>query len=66
MDLSPYFNRNGIVSDGVPFSGGLDGNGDAFSAQSLPRFVIFNGVRLALELPDYIYQDTGAAGPPTG
>ncbi len=66
VDLSADFNRNGIVTDGVPYSGGLGGSGYAFSAQSLPRYVIFNGVSLALKLPSYIYQNSGAAGATDG
>jgi len=55
VNLAGVFNRQGIVSDGTKFSSvGLAG-GFAFSAQSLQRVVIFNGVLLNLNLPLYIY-----------
>jgi hypothetical protein len=31
-DLSGAFNQVGAVADGTTFAGGLDGNGDAYSA----------------------------------
>jgi beta-glucanase (GH16 family) len=43
VDLSSSFNQVGSVTDGTPFSGGLDGNGDAYSANLLGSTLSANG-----------------------
>jgi beta-glucanase (GH16 family) len=43
VDLSSAFNQAGIVADGTAPSGGLDGNGDAYSANLLGATVTANG-----------------------
>jgi hypothetical protein len=45
-NLSPYYNRAGIYSDGRTFSGGLDTVGYAYSADLLGRARGWNGVSL--------------------
>jgi hypothetical protein len=44
VNLSSYYNRAGIYSDGRTFSGGLDGGGYAFSANSLGASLIWNNL----------------------
>jgi hypothetical protein len=48
IGLSPSFNRTGIVNDGSTFSGGLDGGGNALSANLLGSSVTFGGATYAL------------------
>jgi hypothetical protein len=43
VSLAGAFNRVGIVNDGTTFSGGLDGGGNALSAQLLGPSVTLNG-----------------------
>jgi hypothetical protein len=43
ISLAGAFNRVGIVNDGTTFSGGLDGGGNALSAQQLGSSVTLNG-----------------------
>jgi hypothetical protein len=43
VDLSGSFNDVGLVADGTPFSGGLDGNGSAYSANLLGTSVTSGG-----------------------
>src|SRR5262249_19771540 len=42
-DLSGAFNQVGAVADGATFDGGLDGNGDAYSATLLGSTLSANG-----------------------
>src|SRR5262245_56597141 len=52
VDVSAAFNRVGIVNDGTRFSGGgLDGGGNALSANLLDSFVTFNGAAYNLGFP---------------
>lgn len=51
-DLSGSFNQTGVVSDGAPFSGGLDGNGDAYSATLLGPALSANGYDFNLGAAD--------------
>jgi beta-glucanase (GH16 family) len=51
VDLSSSFNQVGGVTDGTPFSGGLDGNGNAYSASLLGPAVMANGSLFALGAP---------------
>ena len=48
VDLSGSFNQVGLVSDGMPFSGGLDGNGKAYSANLLGTSLTSGGVTFSL------------------
>ncbi|MFK2890915.1 hypothetical protein ISS98_07250 [Dyella flagellata] len=49
VDLSSYFNVNGIYTDGTSFStGGLDSDGYAYSSQALGTSLTFNGQSFAL------------------
>jgi hypothetical protein len=43
VSLSTSFNTTGIYIDGARFSGGLDGDGNALSANLLPSGLSFNG-----------------------
>jgi hypothetical protein len=52
VDLSNSFNRVGIVTDGSTFTGGLDGDGSALSANLLGSSVSWNGQTFALGSPD--------------
>jgi regulation of enolase protein 1 (concanavalin A-like superfamily) len=52
-DLSASFNAAGIVADGTPFTGGLDGNGNAYSANLLGA---------SLNVGDHVVFNLGAAG----
>jgi hypothetical protein len=53
VDLSGAYNQVGIASDGVPPSGGgLDGNGDAYSANLLGTSVTAGGVTFNLGAAD--------------
>jgi beta-glucanase (GH16 family) len=51
VDLSSSFNQLGAVADGTSFAGGLDGNGDAYSANSLGPVVTSGGVDFNLGAP---------------
>jgi hypothetical protein len=42
-NLSGAFNREGIVTDGTTFSGGLDGGGSSYSSNLLGTTLTFNG-----------------------
>jgi hypothetical protein len=53
VDLSSSFNATGIVADGTPFTGGLDGNGNAYSANLLGT---------SLNLGGHVVFNLGAAG----
>jgi beta-glucanase (GH16 family) len=52
VDLSSSFNQLGSVTDGTPFSGGLDGNGDAYSANLLGSTLSANGYDFNLGAAD--------------
>jgi beta-glucanase (GH16 family) len=52
VDLSSSFNQVGSVTDGTPFSGGLDGNGDAYSATLLGSTLAANGYAFNLGAAD--------------
>ena len=52
VDLSPAFNRIGIVRDGTTFTGGLDGAGNAYSANLLGSTVNAEGTSFALGSPN--------------
>jgi hypothetical protein len=52
VGLGNAFNRVGIVSDGTTFSGGLDGGGNALSAQQLGSSVTLNGSFYAFGAPN--------------
>jgi hypothetical protein len=43
-DLTGSFNAVGAAADGTPFAGGLDGNGNAYSADALGPVVTSGGV----------------------
>ena len=47
-DLSSAFNRTGIVTDGTPFTGGLDGAGDALSSSLLGPTLMAGGATFDL------------------
>ncbi len=51
-DLSAAFNQTGAVSDGAAFAGGLDGNGDAYSAALLGSALSANGYDFNLGAAD--------------
>jgi beta-glucanase (GH16 family) len=51
VDLSASFNQIGATGDGAPFAGGLDGNGNAYSADSLGPIVTASGVDFNLGAP---------------
>ncbi len=51
-DLSASFNQVGSVTDGTPFSGGLDGNGGAYSATLLGSTLSANGYNFNLGAAD--------------
>lgn len=51
-NLSSYYNRTGIYTDGRAFSGGLDNDGNAYSANLLGSSPVWNGVTFALGIPD--------------
>lgn len=63
VSLAASFNRIGIYNDGSSFSsgGGLDGVGDAYSAQLLGSSLEFNGVLYRLGAANYA-NDVSAAG----
>jgi len=45
VNLSPYFNLNGIYNDGTVYStGGLDGQGDSYSAKLLGKSRVLDGM----------------------
>ena len=44
VDLSSYYNRAGIFSDGQTFAGGIDGSGSAFSENLLGTSLFWNGL----------------------
>ncbi len=48
------FNRLGIVTDGSTFTGGLDGNGNAYSANLLGSIVNSNGASFSLGVPNVL------------
>lgn len=48
VDLSSTFNKVGIVNDGSTFSGGLDNDGNALSANWLNGSVVWNNQQYAL------------------
>src|SRR5262249_59670240 len=48
VDLSGSFNLAGIVNDGTTFSGGLDGNGNAYSGSLLGTSLTAGGVTFNL------------------
>ena len=48
VDLSSVFNRVGLAADGTNFSGGLDGYGDALSANALGSSLSWNDVPFTL------------------
>jgi len=48
VDLSSYYNTEGITSNGTTFSGGLDGDGNAYSATALGSSVSWNGITFTL------------------
>lgn len=50
--LSSAFNREGIVTNGTTFSGGLDGDGYAYSANLLGSSVTWNGQTFSLGTPN--------------
>jgi hypothetical protein len=52
-DLSASYNAAGIVADGTPFTGGLDGNGNAYSANLLGT---------SLNVGGHVVFNLGAAG----
>jgi hypothetical protein len=62
VNLSGYFNVNGIYTDGTSFStGGLDGDGYAYSSQALGTSLTFNGQTFALgssNSPDAVSSQT--------
>jgi hypothetical protein len=51
VDLSSAFNRTGIVSDGSMFSGGLDGDGNALSANLLGTSQTWNETTFNIGAP---------------
>ncbi len=51
-DLSASFNQVGSVTDGTPFSGGLDGSGNAYSATLLGSTLSANGYNFNLGAAD--------------
>jgi hypothetical protein len=51
VNLSTSFNRIGIVHDGAIFSGGIDGSGYAYSAESLGSTVTSGGATFNLGTP---------------
>ncbi len=51
-DLSAAFSQTGAVSDGAAFAGGLDGNGDAYSAALLGSALSANGYDFNLGAAD--------------
>jgi beta-glucanase (GH16 family) len=51
VDLSASFNQIGSVTDGTTFSGGLDGNGNAYSASLLGGNLMANGFLFAFGDP---------------
>jgi hypothetical protein len=52
VSLSPVYNRTGIVTDGKTFSGGLDGDGNAYSANLLGSSQTYNDLTFAIGPPD--------------
>ena len=52
VDLSSYYNLTGITTDGTSFSGGLDGNGNAFSETEVGRSLAWNGLTFPLAAPN--------------
>jgi len=53
VDLSAFYNRTGITTDGKSFThGGFDGDGYAFSATQLLRSQIFKDIPFILGPPD--------------
>jgi hypothetical protein len=48
VDLSGAFNQAGMFTDGTSFAGGLDGNGDAYSATLLGSAMSANGYNFNL------------------
>ena len=52
VNLSSAFNRLGIVRDGFPCTGGLDGEGNCYSSNLLGSSVAFNGMTLSLGTPN--------------
>jgi hypothetical protein len=51
VPLTGAFNRQGIAKDGVGFSGGLDGNGHAYSNSAIRSFLAYNGQSFGLGSP---------------
>ncbi|HTV43088.1 MAG TPA: protease pro-enzyme activation domain-containing protein [Candidatus Sulfotelmatobacter sp.] len=51
-NLASYYNRAGIYSDGRTFSGGLDNDGNAYSANLLGSSPVWNGVTFSLGTPN--------------
>jgi predicted alpha-1,2-mannosidase len=51
VDLSAQFNRVGIVNDGTTFTGGLDGQGNAYSANLLGSSLSAGGQTFSLGAP---------------
>jgi hypothetical protein len=52
VNLSAFFNRAGIYSDGRTFSTGLDNDGSAYSANLLGAAPVWNGVSFSLGAPN--------------
>jgi hypothetical protein len=48
VNLTPAFNRTGIVADGTAFSGGLDGLGSALSSSLVGTILVSGGVAYGL------------------
>jgi Pro-kumamolisin, activation domain len=61
VDLSKAFNGVGITSDGKPFSGGLDGIGNAYSGSLVKGALAANNVLFQPAAPDQSNVVSGAA-----
>src|SRR5207248_1123495 len=51
VGLDGWFNRTGISKDSLRFSGGLDGNGHAYSNSQIRTFLAYNGQSFGLGSP---------------
>ena len=52
VNLSSYYTRAGIYSDGLTFNGGLDNGGYAYSANLLGTSPVWNGVSFSVGAPN--------------
>jgi hypothetical protein len=63
LSLTPYFDNIGIVSNGNPTVGNLEGSGSAFSAQALAAHGARAGARIAFDGVPFTWPDVAVAKP---